>query len=339
MNTRVSVIVPCYNEKGNILRLLGALGDQSFPRENMEVVVADGLSSDGTREELTDFARDNPNLKLNMVDNIKRSIPSALNTAIASSRGEVIIRLDAHSAPRQDYVERCLLALNESGAANVGGMWEIMPSTESWIARSIAVTAAHPLGAGDARYRIGGQAGEVETVPFGAYPREWLDRVGPFNESLLTNEDYEYNLRLRQAGGMVWFDPRIRSTYFARPNLISLLGQYARYGFWKAQMLRLHPGSLRWRQAAAPVFVITLLGLLFAGLIYPPAWALLAGVVLAYSAVVVTAGAVEAMLRRDSGLVIGVPLAFAVMHFGWGGAFLWGMMRSRVSGETAGGKS
>ena len=220
----------------------------------------------------------------------------------------------------------------------MGGLWVIKPSDESWIARSIAVAASHPLGAGDARYRIGGQAGEVETIPFGAYPKEWLDRVGPFNESLLTNEDYEYNLRLRQAGGMIWFDPRIRSDYFSRPNLSSLLRQYGRYGYWKARMLRLHPQSIRWRQTVAPLFVITALILLLAGLIQPMAWILLSGVLLIYLAFMLMAGVAAGILKRDARLAIGVPAALVAMHLSWGGAFLWGLIRPKVGRNRLYGK-
>ena len=133
----------------------------------------------------------------------------------------------------------------ETEAANVGGVWDIRPGGEGWVARSIAAAVAHRLGAGDAGYRAGARAGEVDTVPFGAFDRRWLERVGAFNEELLTNEDYEYNYRLRQAGGMIWLDPSIRCVYFARPTLSALARQYWRYGFWKAHMLTRYPRSLR----------------------------------------------------------------------------------------------
>ncbi|GMR10843.1 MAG: succinoglycan biosynthesis glycosyltransferase ExoA [Anaerolineae bacterium] len=337
MVPQVSVIVPCYNERNTITSLLEALRKQTIEPDQFEVVVADGMSSDGTRETLQAYADEYPSFDLHLLDNPSRSIPAALNKAVDGSVGRVIVRMDAHSLPSTDYVERCLEVLRETGAANVGGVWEIRPLGQGWLARGIAAAAGHPLGAGDARYRIGGKAGEVETVPFGAYLRKWLDRVGPFNEELHTNEDYEYNLRLRHAGGVIWFDPSIQSTYYARPDLPSLLRQYIRYGYWKSQMLRLYPDSIRWRQAIAPVFVITLLGLFFAGLLHPAAWVALLATVLVYGSVLVIVGVWEALSRADPGLAFGIPSALAVMHLSWGGAFLWGMIRPRVGrGKTNG---
>lgn len=328
MTPTVSIIVPCYNEERTIGLLLQAIRDQTAAPETIEVLLADGGSTDGTRQVIADFARRHRGLSMHVIDNPTRSIPSALNRAVAQARGQVILRLDAHSIPQPDYVEQCVRVLGETGAANVGGAWEIHPSASTWIARSIAAAAGHRLGAGDARYRTSGQAGAVDTVPFGAYPRAWLERVGTYDERLLTNEDYEYNVRLRQAGGIVWFDPAIRSIYFARPTLGGLARQYARYGFWKARMLRRYPGTLRWRQALPPAFVLAAAVLLLSVpwlrssvWILGLQWALYAGAILA-------AGVAQARLRRDAALAAGMPLALAVMHLAWGGAFWWGWLTS-----------
>lgn len=323
----VSIVVPCLNEVGRIGDLLHALLEQTYREGEMEVLVVDGGSTDGTIEWVQQFAREHVDLNLRLIDNPRRIIPAAVNRGIEASSGSPVIRLDAHSAPEPDYVERCLEVLEETGASNVGGMWQIEPGAETWQARSIAVAAAHPLGAGGARYRVSGPAGPVETVPFGAFPRKWLERVGPFNEDLLTNEDYEYNVRIRQAGGTVWFDPTVRSTYYARPRLRELARQYARYGYWKAQMLRLFPGSLRWRQALPPLFV----GLSLILLLLSPIWWIargsLLGLWVVYSAVLFVAGVGEAISSRDLYLLIGLPLALMVMHLTWGLAFLWGLLR------------
>jgi hypothetical protein len=217
-------------------------------------------------------------------------------------------------------------------------VWEIHPSSGGWIARGIAAAASHRLGAGDARYRTSGQAGPVDTVPFGAFPRRWLERAGSYDERLLTNEDYEYNARLRRLGGLIWFDPAIRSIYFARATLGALARQYARYGYWKAHMLRRHPGTLRWRQALPPAFVLTALGLALAA-----PWLAAAGWLLGlqwalYAAVLAGAGARQAVRGRDFTLAAGVPLALAVMHLAWGSAFWWGWLSTLRRGmrESAG---
>ena len=333
MNPKLSVIVPCYNERTTIARLLQGILDQSYSKDDFEVIVADGMSTDGTREAAEAFSKRHPELSLYVIENPTRVIPAALNLAVARARGEVIVRLDAHSIPKADYLERCLDVLEKTGAANVGGVWEIKPSEKGWIGAGIATAAAHPLGAGDTRYRLHGKAGRVDTVPFGAFSRHWLDRVGPFDEKLLSNEDYEYNVRLRRAGGVVWFDPSIRSIYLARGNLASLARQYARYGYWKARMLFRYPSSLRWRQALPPAFLLTLFVLLVVSVWWSPARLLLVAQVMVYGLVTILAGGLEALRRHSLGHILGVPLALWTMHLAWGGAFLYSLATKGFRGN------
>ena len=236
--------------------LLASIYQQTYPHDKMEVIIADGLSTDGTLLEINSFTEAHPDLSVRVVDNPQRIIPAGLNQAIKAAKGEIILRLDAHSMPAVDYVEKCVMALEAGFGDNVGGLWEIQPGGEAWQARAIASAAAHPLGVGDARYRVGGQAQAVDTVPFGAFERNLIDRIGLFDETLLTNEDYEFNNRIRKSGGIIWFDPAIKSKYIARDSILSLARQYWRYGFWKSRMLRRFPGTFRWRQLP-PVFVIS----------------------------------------------------------------------------------
>src|SRR5215216_7283998 len=142
MLPKVSIIVPCYNEQSTICLLLRALHEQTYPRAEMEVIIADGGSKDGTREAIAAFQKDCPDLAVRVMDNALRSIPSALNNAIEASRGEMIIRLDAHSKPYPDYVANCLSAHQEGRGDNIGGVWEIRAGAQGWVAESIAVAAA-----------------------------------------------------------------------------------------------------------------------------------------------------------------------------------------------------
>jgi succinoglycan biosynthesis protein ExoA len=322
----VTVIVPCYNEQGTIRLLLNALYQQNFPRQDTEVVIADGLSTDNTRLEIAAFQRECPDLSVIVVDNQRRTIPAGLNQAVKAARGQYIIRLDAHSVPRPDYISRCVNALEAGMGENVGGVWEIQPARSNWMARSIAIAAAHPLGVGDAHYRFTDHAQVVDTVPFGAFRRDLVERIGGFDETLLTNEDYEFNVRVRQGGGRIWLDPLIRSTYFARPTFAALAQQYWRYGYWKGRMLIRYPGTLRWRQALPPLFV---LGIIVLGLLSPwlaLARLTLAAVVLLYLLALTAASIRPVVNYGDLTLLFGVPLSIVFMHFSWGAALIWSLL-------------
>lgn len=331
MSPKVSIIIPCYNEQSTIRLLLEALREQTFPRADMEVIISDGFSTDNTRAVIDQFQNDFPDLDVRVVDNTRRSIPSAVNRAIESSRGEIIVRLDAHSKPYPDYVANCVSALEAKRGDNVGGVWEIHAGAKTWIAESIAVAASHPLGVGDALYRHAKQAAEVDTVPFGSFKRALIEKVGPFDESLLTNEDYEFNARVRKAGGRIWLDPSIRSIYFARATLLELARQYWRYGFWKWRMLRRYPNTLRWRQALPPLFVLSLVGLAVAEIFYPPAGWLLIAELLLYFFIFILAGFHARVRLRKPLLSFGLPLAIPIMHITWGSGFLWSMLTSGFS--------
>ncbi|MBN2044503.1 MAG: glycosyltransferase family 2 protein, partial [Anaerolineales bacterium] len=274
---RVSIVIPCFNEEKTIRGLLEALTRQTFPLREMELLVVDGGSEDATREVIDQFRQEKPALSLRIVENPKRIIPAALNIGIENARGEYVIRLDAHSIPHPEYIARSVAGLEQRLGANVGGVWRVIPSADTWIARSIAAAAAHPLGVGDAKYRYADHPGEADTVPFGGFRRQYLLELGGFDESLRANEDYELNTRIRMSGGKVWLDPNIQVQYYSRPNLRQLARQYARYGFWKLEMLRKYPGSLRWRQALPPLFVLGLLILAIASLWLPAAGWLLLG--------------------------------------------------------------
>jgi hypothetical protein len=292
----------------------------------MEVVIAEGRSADGTRAAIQRFVQAHPGLAVRIVDNALGTIPAGLNLAMAESRAEILVRLDAHSKPNEDYVERCVQAIEAGKGTSVGGVWNIQPGGPGTLAKAIAAAAAHPLGAGDAHYRLGGPARPVDTVPFGAFRRTLFEELKGFDETLLTNEDYEFNVRIRRLGGVIWMDPRIRSTYFARPVLRELARQYWRYGFWKFRMLARFPGSVRWRQVLPPAFIVTLVAAGLAALFWPFALLALLLILAIYVVALVAAGVEIGIRRRDARLIPGAALALATMHLSWGGGFLWSVM-------------
>lgn len=324
--TSVSIIVPCYNEERTISGLLEAIYAQTYPRELLEVIITDGMSTDSTRKNIAAFSSTHADLSIVVIDNPNGTIPAALNLALRRASGEIIVRLDAHSAPQVDYVALCVDDLKHGRGDNVGGVWEILPGDDGWLAQSIAVAAAHPLGVGDAKYRYATKGGEVDTVPFGSFRKSLIEEIGYFDESLLANEDYEFNVRVKQHGKVVWLNPAIRSKYYARRNISELIRQYWRYGWWKVRMLARYPSTIRWRQALPPLFVLSIIGLSITSIWSEFAVTILEVEVVSYGLVLLVTGTIMAIKKKTASMILGFPLATASMHLAWGSAFLWSLV-------------
>jgi succinoglycan biosynthesis protein ExoA len=323
----VSVVIPCFNEERYIVKVLERLCGQYAPARS-EIIVVDGRSTDATRERVAEFTRTYPNVRVRLLDNPARNIPTGVNLGINDARGEIIVRMDAHSIPSSNYVSRCVEQL---GAAEVVGMpWRIRPGAETPAGRAIALAVAHPFGIGDAKYRMpdGAPTEFVDTVPFGVFRKSlWAD-VGGFNEELLANEDYDFHYRIRQRGGRILLDTSGHSVYFARPTIKELARQYFRYGTWKAQMLKLHPRSVRLRHLVAPAFVASLAATAVAGFWWRPAWFALVGVVLPYALLSLYCAFRLARRAGEMSLMPLISFVFLVIHTTWGSSFLLGLLRA-----------
>lgn len=325
----VSIIVPCYNEEKSITYLLDALYKQNYPRHLIEVVIVDGLSSDSTIDEISKYQQKNPDLIVRVINNPKKNIPTAVNIGIKESKGEIIIRMDAHSIPNENYVKYCVENLTNNMAANVGGRWIIVPGAETKIAECISLAAAHPFGVGDAKYRYSQNAGYVDTVPFGSFYKNLIDEIGYFNEDLLANEDYEFNVRIQNAGKKVYFDPRIQTKYIARATWKDLAKQYWRYGFWKLKMLKRFPETIRWRQAIPPLFVAGIMLLIMMSIFSPIALLILTLLLSTYFLVLVIGSLSFVKPKENFFCLIGVPISIMIMHFSWGSGFLFSFFSSQ----------
>lgn len=331
----VSVFIPCYNETHVITRLLESLYHQDYPRSSMEIIIVDGMSTDDTREKIMSFAREHPDFNIRIIDNPKKRVTYAVNEGLRAAKGNFLVRMDAHSIPAQDYISRCIGNLRAGKGDNIGGLLDIQPIDDSYSARSIAIAAAHPLGTGGAQYRSGTKACSVDTVAFGAFTRETLEKNGFFNEQLMANEDYEWNTRLKKKGGRIWFDPAIRCQYFPRRSYRALAKQYFNYGYWKVHMLRQYPESLRLRQMApAAVSLILLLSALFSilGLFldwkYVPYFVILAPLLYA---IALNIGCFIYPTNIPRSLLPGVVLAMFVMHVSWGSGFWLSLIQGKKS--------
>ena len=297
----VSVIVPTYREEQHVRACLEAVARQTYARV-VEVLVVDGRSDDRTRELALDAGAA-------VLDNPARIQAAALNVGLAAAKGDVIVRVDGHCVIADDYVERCVDALERTGAAIVGGA--MTPVAATPMQQAIAAAMSSPLGAGPARFHVGGDAGWVDTVYLGAYRRRDALAVGGYAVDVGVNEDAEFAHRMSARGG-VWFDPSIRSTYVPRDTVRAVARQFWRYGRSRAATVRRHPRSLSPRQLAAPALVL--------GVASP--WRRWVAVL--YAAAVVV-GADDAR-RRHGGIHRRVAAVLPAMHLSWGLGFLSGLV-------------
>lgn len=319
----VSVVVPCLNEVGSIEQLLDAVREQDYPLH--EVIVVDCGSTDGTLDILQRYQREHASFPLTFTVLPRGTIPKGLNAGIRSATGEVIVRLDAHSRPIDTYIRLSVETLMQTGAGVVGGVWQIAPGGAGTTAKAITCAVAHPLGAGDAAYRIGPSTPgrtPVDTVPYGCFRRSTWEKIGGYNEKLQTNEDYEFNYRVRLGGQAVVLDSNIRCTYIARSNLKDLAAQYFRYGWWKAKMLKRHPRSLRLRQAIPVGFVAVLVILAAASICIKWAPWMLASILLLYGLVLLAVSVRISKKAGNWGMLPILPAVFSTVHFSWGTGML-----------------
>lgn len=231
-NKRITVICPIYQERKFIQGLLESISMQDYPKELMEVFLIDGMSNDGTREFITDYAKSHPIFKL--IDNPMRTVPYALNYGIEQASGDIIIRIDAHCKYPANYFSRLVHYLITLGADNVGGVCRTLPANNSTKALAIAQCLCHPFGVGGSDFRIGAdKIKQVDTVPFGCFKRELFDRIGLFDPELTRNQDDEFNGRIIKNGGKIFLIPDIVIEYAARDTIAKTRRMYWQYGLFK----------------------------------------------------------------------------------------------------------
>ena len=339
----LSVVIPCLNEVEHIDLALRSLLASNDPGVPWEVIVADGGSQDGTRGKLEEWRDRDPRVR--WVDNPERVTPNGLNHGIRASQGQAVIILGAHSAVNTDFLVRnyeSFLAHPESGC--VGGLVEQVHGSEK--SRRIGAALSSPFGVGDARFRTGGLPSHVDTVAFGCYRREALDEVGLFDEQLVRNQDDELNFRLTKAGWRIWFDPRIKSSYFVRSSFSKLYRQYAQYGYWKVLVNRMHRTVTTWRQVVPAFFLLGLAtttgawALDEAGFLPEPWSGLPSSLALSIVALWLAGGAIAASAVAPTGRDIpGILWAFAVVHVAYGWGYWKGIFRFLLLAQSPSGRS
>jgi succinoglycan biosynthesis protein ExoA len=306
-------------------------------KKKIEVLVADGMSIDGTRQVL-DLYRQIV-LPLRVIDNPDKIVSAGLNAAIREARGAVIIRMDAHSEYAPDCICRCLQVLNETNADNVGG--PALTRAEGYLGHAIALAYHSKFSCGGAKFHDAEYEGYVDTVPYGCWRKSTLERIGLFDENLGRNQDDELNLRLVCSGGHVWQSPKIISWYRPRASLTDLFLQYFQYGFWKISVIRKHgrPGS--WRHLIPVACLLAglalLLGIAGASLDGSAWWTaalLTTCVALAGLYVAVAAGAAFLVAANNGWQFLPVlPIVFATYHLSYGSGFLLGLAYRPAGGN------
>lgn len=250
----VSVIMACRNEIDYIVKSLDSLLKTTYPKDRLEIIIVDGESTDGTRTVLEKIASENPVVKV--LFNPKKVIPTALNIGIKDSKGDIIIRADAHAEYSIDYIGKCVEYLYKTEAWCVGGPLATASLVDTLMARVIAAVLSSPFGVGFSYFRVGKEARYVDTVPFGAFRKETFNKIGLYDERLVRNEDNEFSSRIIKNKGKIFITPEIKSTYYARTNLKSFLeGSYAN-GLWNAFIQKFYPYAFRWRHFLPLVFFI-----------------------------------------------------------------------------------
>jgi len=312
---QVSIVIPMRNEQAYIARCLDSLLANGLPEEQYEILVADGESEDASRDVVLAKAAAHPCILL--LRNSGRIVPSGMNLAIRQARGRYIIRVDAHAEYPPDYIQNCISELERTGAGNVGGRWLTRPGSDTQMAKAIALFTQTRVGVGNAAYRLGEGDRYIDTVPFGAFPREIFDRVGLYREDLVRNQDFELNARIRRAGYGIYLSSKIMSVYYNSGTFRKFMRQAWMNGIWAPRMWFRYPGSFCWRHAAPLGFTGGLLSSLLLGLLWRPAlWAGLTG--LAVYLAVALATAVSIGARNGWKLAPCVVLVMPCYHFLYG---------------------
>jgi succinoglycan biosynthesis protein ExoA len=315
----VSVIIPMRNEQAWIDRCLGSVLAQDWPWDRMEVLVADGLSTDDSPRMLAELAARDPRVRV--IANPGLIVPTGLNLAITAARGDIVMRIDAHTMIERDYLRRGVELLERTGACNVGG--PMVCRGGGPIADAIASAMSSRFGIGAAFHFATGEQ-ECDTVYMGMWPRRVFEEIGLFDEEFVRNQDDELSYRIRKAGGRIVVSPTMRSLYQNRESWKALAKQFYQYGVWKVRVLQKHPKQMSLRHFVPPAFQAGVVLLLLVGVLWHPAfWT-------AIAAVALYAGFLAAVAARETaGLAARARLwlALVLIHQSWAFGFLVGLQR------------
>ncbi|KUK79314.1 MAG: Glycosyl transferase [Mesotoga prima] len=329
---KVSIIIPARNEEKFIKRCVESFLNCDYPGELIEVIVVDGMSEDRTREIVTKISQRDDRVML--VDNERKITPVAMNLGIKASKGDYIFFSGAHSEMPSDYVSKCIKHAIESGADNVGGVVKTEPRVKSAVGNAISKVLSSPLGVGGAKFRTGvSKPTEVDTVPFGCYRREVFDRIGYFNEKLVRNQDIEFNLRLKRAGGKIILFPDIEFTYFARSTYKDLWRNSFWNGFWVIAGAKYAALPFSKRHLVPLAFVLFLLIGLLISLLASCFSFIYISLLTIYLVVVILFSFAHAMQAKKKHVFFAAIVSYPVLHISYGVGSLLGFLSFIFGGK------
>lgn len=311
MQPGVSVVLPILNEERFLADAISAILAQEYPGE-LEVILALGPSKDRTDEIAAKLHEMDPRVVL--VSNPTGKTAAGLNAAIAAAKFEIICRIDGHAEISKSYIRDAVEIMQESDAVNVGGIMAAVGknSFENAVARAMR----SPIGVGGARFHVGGSAGPADTVYLGVFKKSALHAAGGYDERFIRAQDWELNYRLREAGGVIWFDPRLAVIYRPRPNLRALAKQYFEYGRWRRAVSRHHKGTVNYRYLAPPLATLTIALSIITGLLVHP---LLLIPALSYASAILFA---SLLIGKSWSERVILPAVLTTMHISWGIGFI-----------------
>jgi len=326
---KISIIIPCYNEELYISNCIDSIISSEYPIDQMELILVDGMSTDKTYELIEGYCQQYSFIKV--FKNKKRIVSYALNLGIMHATGDYIVRLDAHCLYPKNYLSRLVEEAIRLKADNVGGLCRTLPADTNAVSQAIAIGFSHPLGVGNSLFRIGCDSiQEVDTVPFGCFPRNLFNRIGNFDVELVRNQDDEFNARIRKNGGKIFIIPDLVIDYFARNSLRKSYLMFYQYGLFKPLVNKKIGGPASVRQFIPLLFVVFLITGVFFSFFSPLVLDLTIVLMFSYLLVTLIVAFKKSVEYSNFLLMFLLPMVFFSIHFGYGWGYIRGIFKFRM---------
>lgn len=316
----VSVIIPVYNEERYIENCIQSLLEQDYPQNKMEFLFLDGRSTDKTVQIIDTFLEQYSSL-IRIIENPNRTQSYAMNIGIMEAKGKYILRLDAHADYDKHYISECVRLLETGLYQNVGGVADT--KARSKFGEVVALMMSSRFGVGNSQFRTSDMEGPVDTVPFGAFSKDYLVSLGGFDERLNRNEDNEINYRIRKNGGVVYLSPKIRFTYYCRDTLKGILSMAFQNGKWTLIASRLCPGSMSLRHLIPLLFVLSIIALIVLDHFFAVSYLLLMLELALYFSLALL---FSIKTKADFKMILQLLLLFPAFHISYGCGSIFGII-------------